>query len=80
MKTILAVGLCAMCYSCFPAHEIQAEMVDATLVKVEEVSRYPNIKQKIFTWETDRAVSFVTVESSSIDIPIGTHTKVLLQK
>lgn len=80
MKTILAICLCTLCYACFPAHEIQAEMVDATLVKVEEVSRYPNIKQKILTWQTDRSVSFITIESASTNIPVGTHTKVLLQK
>lgn len=80
MKTILTISLCTLLYACFPAHEIQAEMVDATLVKVEEVNRYPNIRQKILTWQTDRAISFVTVESATVQIPIGTHTKVLLQR
>ena len=69
-----------LCYACFPAREIQAELVNATLVKVEEVNRYPNIRQKILTWQTERAVSFVTIEPSSTNIPIGTQTKVLLQK
>jgi hypothetical protein len=80
MKAILAISLCTLCYACFPAREIQAEMVDATLVKVEEVNRYPNIKQKVLTWQTDKAVSFVTIETAAVDIPIGTHTKVLLQR
>lgn len=80
MKTIVALCIGAVGYSCFPAHEIQAEMVDATLIKVEEVNRYPNIRQKILTWQTERAVAFVTIEPSSVNIPIGTHTKVLLQK
>lgn len=81
MKTFLAaVALCALCYACVPSQEIQGEMVDATLVKVEEVNRYPNIKQKLLTWQTDKAVSFVTIESAATNIPIGTHTKVILQK
>lgn len=80
MKNFLALALCGLCYSCFPAREIQAEMVDATLIKVEEVSRYPNIKQKILTWQTQKAITFVTFEPSSINIPIGTLTKVLVQK
>lgn len=80
MKTLYAVILCVLCYACFPSREVQAEMVDATLVKVEEVSRYPNTKQKILTWQTDRSVSFVTFEPSSVNIPVGTHTKVLVQK
>jgi hypothetical protein len=55
-------------------------MVNAKLVNVEEVTRYPNKKQKILTWQTDRAVSFINIEPSTTNIPIGTHTKVLLQK
>jgi hypothetical protein len=80
MKAILAVTLSTLCYACFPAREIQAEMVNATLVKVEEVNRYPNVKQKLLTWQTERAVSYVTIEPSSTNIPIGTQTKVLLHK
>ncbi len=80
MKPFLSFLLCATCYACFPARELQAEMVFATLVKVEEVNRYPNIKQKILTWETDKAVSFVTFESNKVDLPIGTKTRVLVHK
>lgn len=80
MKSIIAIALCAVCYSCFPAKEIQAELVNATLIKVEEINRYPNIKQKILTWQTDKLVSFVTFEPSTTNIPIGTLTKVLVQK
>jgi hypothetical protein len=80
MKTILSIAVCVMCYSCFPAREVQAELVYATLVKVEEVNRYPNLKQKILTWQTDKEISFVTYEKSSINIPIGTQTRVLMTK
>ncbi|MBB1286453.1 hypothetical protein HRH25_18870 [Flavisolibacter sp. BT320] len=80
MKTILSIAVCVICYACFPAREVQAEMVYATLVKVEEVNRYPNLKQKILTWQTDKEVSFVTYEKSSINIPIGTQTRVLMTK
>jgi hypothetical protein len=69
-----------MCYACFPSRDLQAEMVFATLVKVEEVNRYPNLKQKVLTWQTAKSVSFVTFESSSVNLPIGTKTRVLVQK
>ncbi|NTS41449.1 hypothetical protein HRG84_11085 [Flavisolibacter sp. BT320] len=80
MKTILSLAICAVCYACFPAKEVQAEMVYATLVKVEEVNRYPNLRQKIFTWQTEKDVSFVTYEKPSVNIPIGTQTRVLMTK
>ena len=80
MKTILSIAVSAVCFACFPGRDIQAEMVYATLVKVEEVNRYPNIRQKILTWQTENEVSFVTYEASSVNIPIGTQTRVLLTK
>ena len=80
MKTIFVLSLGILCYACFPAREFQGEMVNATLVKVVEVNRYPDIKQKILTWQTERAISFVTIEPSSTNIPLGTQTKVLIHK
>lgn len=80
MKTILLIVMSALCYACFPAREVQAEMVFATLVKVEEVNRYPNIRQKVFTWQTEKDVAFVTIEPITVDIPLGTHTRVLLTR
>jgi hypothetical protein len=80
MKLFLSAAICTMCYACFPGREVQAELTYATLVKVEEVKRYPNIKQKVHTWQTDKSVSFVTFEPSSVNIPIGTKTRVLVHK
>lgn len=80
MKLLLSVAISTMLFACAPGRELQAEMVYATLIKVEEVNRYPNIKQKILTWQTDKSVSFVTYESSSVNLPIGTKTRVLVQK
>ncbi len=80
MKTILSIAICAVCYACFPARDLQAEMVYATLVKVEEINRYPNVKQKILTWQTEKDVSFVTYEPSSVNIPVGTQARVLVTK
>lgn len=80
MKTVLSIAVCAMCYACFPAREVQGEMVYATLVKVEEINRYPNLKQKILTWQTEKNVSFVTFERASVDLPIGTQARVLMTR
>jgi hypothetical protein len=80
MKLVYAFAFCTMCYGCFPGRELQAEMVYATLVKVEVVNRYPNLKQKVLTWETEKSVSYVTYESSSVSLPIGTKARVLVHK
>ena len=80
MKLFIPLAISTMCYACFPGRELQAEMVYATLVKVEEVNRYPNLKQKILTWQTERSVSYVTFESTSVNLPIGTKARVLVHK
>lgn len=80
MKLFILLSLSTIGYACFPGREVQAEMVYATLVKVEEVNRYPNAKQKVFTWETDKAISYVTFEKSSVNLPLGTRARVLVQK
>jgi hypothetical protein len=80
MKLFIPLAICTMCYACFPGREVQAEMVYAMLVKVEEVNRYPNRKQKALTWQTEKDVSYVTYESPSVNLPIGTRTRVLVHK
>jgi hypothetical protein len=80
MKFFYTLVLSACCFACAPSRELQAEMMFATLVKVEEVKRYPNIRQRVLTWQAENAVSFVTFESAAVDIPIGTKTRVLVQK
>ena len=77
-KLFLYFVVCTMCCSCFPARDLQGELVYATLVKVEEVTHYPNVKTKVLTWETTKFVSFKTFESSFADIPIGTKTRVVV--
>jgi hypothetical protein len=76
----LFLVICITCSSCFLRKDLQAELTYATLVKVEEVKRYPNLKQKMLTWETSKLVSFKTFESPSVNIPIGTKTRVLVFK
>lgn len=80
MKLFYSILACALLYACAPSRELQAQMIYATLVKVEEVNRYPNIKQRVLTWQTDKSVSFITFESAAVDIRIGTQTRVLVQK
>lgn len=80
MKLFTTLALSTLCYACLPGRELQAEMVFATLVKVEEVARYPNLKQKVLTWQTEKAISYVTFESASVNLPIGTKARVLIHK
>ena len=80
MKLFLCFAISTLCYSCVMERDLQAQITFATLVKVDEVHRYPYSNKKMYTWETDKFISFVTFESSSLDIPIGTKTRLLVFK
>ena len=79
-KLFLSAVVCTLCWSCFGSRDLQGELVYATLVKVQEVNRYPNIKMQVLTWETAKSVSFVTFEPSDEKIAIGTKARVLVFK
>jgi hypothetical protein len=79
MKLLLLLAGAVM-FGCTSERELQAHMVDATLVNVELVNRYPDVREKILTWRTSTKVTYITYEPESTDLAIGTLRKVLIQK
>ena len=80
MKTLaLAMVVCSI-FSCATEHEIQADMVDATLIKVEMVRRYPNAQEKWLTWSTSKTVNYITIEPVNTNVEIGMVRKVMIRK
>ena len=80
MKNSLLALLSFVCFSCSVDRELQAEMVDATLVKVEDIVRYPDIKKKLLTWKISETLTITSYDYSGINIPIGTVTKLLIKQ
>ena len=78
MKSLLAFIMALV--GCTAEREIQADMVDATLVNIEVRNRYPDITEKVLTWRTSNKITYVTFEPAHTDLAIGTLRKVLVQK
>lgn len=79
MKPVLFVILLAL-ISCTAEKEIQASMVDATLVKITSVNRYPNKAEKILTWRTSNNITYVTFAPATTDLAVGTKRLVLVKR
>jgi hypothetical protein len=80
MKSLLLLfAFASILGGCASQHEIEADMVAATLVKVDVVNRSSG-KEKILTWKTNKDITYITYEPDYVNIPLGTITHVLIQK
>ena len=80
MKSILPALLAGYLAACTPQREIPAEMVDASLVKIDIIHRYPNVQQKMLTWKAENAGPFVTFEPMTSNLVLGTISKVVIPR
>jgi len=80
MKTAITLILCAVFFSCSVDREIQADIVDFQLVKIDTIQRYPNMKQKLLTWRSDSNIAYVTYEPMSNGFTVGSKMKVMVTK
>ena len=77
---LFIVGLAAVLFACRTEREIQANMIDVSLIKIAIINRYPNLQQKMLTWRASDNVLYVTYEPMNINIDLGTKTTVLIRK
>jgi hypothetical protein len=80
MKVSLPTLLSVFLFACATRHEIEAEMVDASLVKIDIIYRYPNIQQKMLTWRAENHGELVTFEPLSTNISLGYRTKAMVAR
>ena len=81
MKTILCMAVIAAAISgCGAQREVQAEMVNAQVIKIDTVFRYTSAPQRILTWRDDYDVEYVTYASLNSTYAIGSRMKVLVKR
>lgn len=84
MKSIFTFFILTTAVSCSIERELQAEMVEAKLIRIEETHRYPDIHRKILTWEITGPIMekqrVTTYAPAGTDFPIGMLTKLLVSK
>lgn len=80
MKTALFPLITLLAYACSSSREIQMNMVDVQLVKIDTVQRYANQDRKLLTWRSDDNVDYITFEPLHVSYPMGTHMRVMVRK
>jgi len=73
----LAVAFIAGCGS---EHEIQMNIADAELIKIDTVQRYPNATEKLLTWRTEDRIDYVTFVPINSYYPLGSRIKVMVKR
>ena len=79
MKTVLLLFGITL-FGCAIKKEVQADLIDVELVKIETVQRYPDQEQKLLTWRDMHNVSYVTFEPMSADYKLGSVIKMIVRK
>ena len=80
MKTVLLLLGTTLAFGCVTQKEVQADLIDVELVKIETVQRYPDIEQKLLTWKDGNNVNYITFEPASADYKLGAVMKVMVRK
>ncbi len=80
MKTaLLFVTLCTLC-SCYSGKELQADVMNAQLVKIDTIYRYPNIREQVLTWKCSTGVEYTSIDKLRNVYTLGSTMKVLVRK
>ncbi|TMI85868.1 MAG: hypothetical protein E6H10_01890 [Bacteroidetes bacterium] len=80
MKTILLIATVTALFSCSAPRELQAEMVNAELVKIDTVFRNADAPKQLLTWRDDNRVDYVTYVPLNNYFPIGAKMVVLVKR
>lgn len=79
-KTVPLFLLAGLILGCSEEKEIQMNMTDVQLVKIDTVQRYPDIPQQILTWRTDDHINYVTFEPLGRYYTVGYRMKVMVKR
>ena len=80
MKKLLIIAVAAVFTGCLSTREsIQANLVDAELVKIDTVERYVNKYQQVLTWKTSDHMEYVSYVPMGRKYVVGTRMAVLIR-
>lgn len=78
MKTIL-IAITLAITSCYTSKEIEIEMVQAELVRIDTVKRHPD-NQKMLTWRDQDDISYVSYAEMYEHYPLGFKMMVMRRR
>ena len=80
MKQILPFLFTASILSCGTAKEVQMDMADVQLVKIDTIQRYNNSSEKLLTWQDENHMSYVTFVPIEVHYALGSRMKVMMRR
>jgi len=80
MKTILVIATAVAFCSCAGPRELEAEMVNAQLIRIDTAFRYANDPKQILLWRDDNNVDYITYASMNNSFLLGSRMVVLVKR
>ena len=77
---LVAATIAAAAVGCASEREVQMDLTDVQLVKIDTIQRYPNASEKVLTWRGEDQISYVTVVPIETFYPIGARMKVMVKR
>ena len=80
MKTALLFIMISALYGCYSGKEVQADVMNAELVKIDTIYRYPNSWQQVLTWRCSSGIQYTSFDNMKSGYVVGSRIKVLVRK
>jgi len=80
LPLLVAATIAAAIVGCTSEKEVQMDLTDVQLVKIDTIRRYPNAAEKVLTWRGEDQVSYVTFVPIETYYPIGARMKVMVKR
>jgi hypothetical protein len=76
----LMAATIAVFVGCAGEKQIQMNLTDVQLVKIDTIRRYPENAQKLLTWRDENNINYVTFVSLEIYYTVGARMKVMVKR
>jgi hypothetical protein len=81
MKAVIGIMGLVILFACGTSKEIEVDFVNAELVKIDTVYRYPNNYQQVLTWKSkDNNVQYVSYASIGNVYSVGSRMLVMVKR
>ncbi|HEV7783420.1 MAG TPA: hypothetical protein VGO58_19230 [Chitinophagaceae bacterium] len=79
MKTILIALFITGITGCYTSKEIEVEMVQAELIRIDTISRHPD-NQKMLTWRDQDQIDYVSYAAMHENYSLGLRMMVMRRR
>jgi hypothetical protein len=77
---LMAATVVSFLFGCTGPKDLQMDITDVELVKIDTVQRYQSFSEKILTWRDENQVSYVTFVPLEAYYALGSRMKVMVKR